>query len=67
MVYIPVELSWVQACDASVRCWPSAAKEGGGVALSQMATFLAVELKDFYGDMAKPSEVTCENLDCSDN
>ena len=42
-------------------------RKGGMIALSQMATFLAVELKDFYGDMAKPSEVTCENLDCSDN
>ena len=40
---------------------------GGMIALSQMATFLAVELKDFYGNMAKPREVTCGNLDCSDN
>ena len=32
------------------------------VALSQLATFLAVEQKDFYGDMVTPSEVTCENV-----
>ena len=37
-------------------------KRGGMFALSQMSTFLAVEQKNFYGDMVKPSEVTCENV-----
>ena len=46
----------MQAYEASVHCRPSAAEEGGMVALSQMATFLAIEQKDFYGDMVKPRE-----------
>ena len=32
------------------------------VALSQMATFLAVEQKFFYGDIVTPCSVTCENV-----
>ena len=32
------------------------------VALSQMATFLAVEQKKNYGDMVTPCSVTCENV-----
>ena len=34
----------------------------GLVALSQMATFLAVEQKKNYGDMVTPCSVTCENV-----
>ena len=40
----------------------SASEEGGYVALSQMATFLAVEQKNFYGDIVTLCLVTCENV-----
>ena len=38
-----------------------ASEEWGMVALSQMATFLVVEQKFFYGDIVTPSQVICEN------
>ena len=59
----PVELE-----KASVARRPPTSEEGGMVALSQMATFLAVEQKFFYGTSLTPSGVICENGgDCSDN
>ena len=53
----PVELGM-----ASVTRQPPAREEGGMVALSQMPTFLAVEQKNFYGELVTPSEVSGENV-----
>ena len=39
---------------ASVARRPPASEEGGMVALSQMPTFLAVEQKNFYGELVTP-------------
>ena len=39
---------------ASVARRPPTSEEGGMVALSQMATFLAVEQKNFYGELVTP-------------
>ena len=47
---------------ASVTRRPPAREEGGMVALSQMPTFLAVEQKNFYGDIVTLCLVTCENV-----
>ena len=47
---------------ASVTRQPPAREEGGMVALSQMPTFLAVEQKNFYGELVTPSEVSGENV-----
>ena len=49
--------------NGSVARRPPASEEGGGiVALSQMPTFLAVEQKNFYGDIVTLCLVTCENV-----
>ena len=48
--------------NGSVARRPPASEEGGIVALSQMPTFLAVEQKNFYGDIVTLCLVTCENV-----
>ena len=53
----PVELG-----KASVTRRPPAREEGGMVALSQMATFLAVEQKIFYGDIVTPNYLISEDV-----
>ena len=51
-----------ESCNGSVARRPPASEEGGYAALSQMATFLAVEQKIFYGDIVTLCLVTCENV-----